>query len=90
MRKKAAALAYKEFVDSAPRVVAKGEGLIARAIISKAEEFKVPLFCNAELVDSLVKMEVSSTVPQELYQAVVDIFVWLQRTEGKASLSSNR
>ena len=89
MRKKAAALAYSEYQDHAPRVVASGQGVVAEAIIKRALEFDVPLFCNAELVDSLVKMDINSNVPQELYQAVVDVFIWLQRAEESASLSKN-
>ena len=87
MRKKAAALAYEEFKDHAPRVVASGQGKIAEAIIAKANEFQIPLFCNAELVDSLVKMEINSNVPPELYQAVVSVFVWLQNTESNSGMS---
>lgn len=87
MRKKAAALAYEEYKDHAPKVVASGQGIIAEAIINKAKEFNIPLFCNAELVDSLVKMEINSNVPPELYQAVVDVFIWLQRTENKSHIS---
>lgn len=88
MRKKAAALAYEEFKDHAPRVVASGQGKIAEAIIAKANEFNVPLFCNVELVDSLIKMEVNSSVPPELYQAVVDVFIWLQNTENSSNISN--
>ncbi|MWV62905.1 flagellar biosynthesis protein FlhB [Helicobacter saguini] len=89
MRKKAAALAYEEYKDHAPKVVASGQGMIAEAIIKKANEFNIPLFCNAELVDSLVKMDINSNVPPELYQAVVDVFIWLQNAENKASISKN-
>lgn len=88
MRKKAAALAYEELKDYSPRVVASGYGKIAEAIISKAQEFNVPLFCNAELVDSLVRMDLNSNVPPELYQAVVDVFIWLQNTENNSGMSA--
>ena len=47
----------------------------------------MPLFCNAELVDSLIKMEVNSNVPEALYQAVVDVFIWLQNAENTAHIS---
>ncbi|EEO25009.1 MULTISPECIES: EscU/YscU/HrcU family type III secretion system export apparatus switch protein [Helicobacter] len=87
MRKKAAALAYEEYKDHAPRIVASGQGKIAEAIIAKAQEYQVPLFCNAELVDSLIKMEVNSNVPEALYQAVVDVFIWLQNAENTAHIS---
>lgn len=88
MRKKAAALAYEQYKDYAPKIVATGQGKIAEAIINKAQEFNIPLFCNAELVDSLVKMDINSNVPPELYQAVVDVFIWLQNTENSSHISN--
>ena len=77
----------EEYKGHAQRVVASGQGKIAEAIIAKAKEYQVPLFCNAELVDSLIKMEVNSNVPEALYQAVVDVFIWLQNTENTAHIS---
>lgn len=89
LRKKAAALAYEEYKDYAPRVVASGQGKIAEAIIAKANEYQIPLFCNAELVDSLIKMDINSNVPPELYQAVVDVFIWLQNAQNASHISKN-
>lgn len=89
MRKKAVALAYEAYKDHAPKVVASGQGIIAEAIIKKANEYNVPLFCNAELVDSLIKMEVNSSVPPELYHAVVEVFIWLQNAENNAHISKS-
>ncbi|PAF45459.1 EscU/YscU/HrcU family type III secretion system export apparatus switch protein [Helicobacter sp. 11S02629-2] len=87
MHKKAAALAYDKDKDSSPRLVASGVGQIAQAIIQKAEEFDVPLFKNEVLVDSLVHMDLNANVPPELYQAVVEVFVWLQNTEKNTQIS---
>jgi flagellar biosynthesis protein len=35
----------------------------------------------------LMDVELDSEIPQELYQAVVEVFVWLRKTEEKAQLS---
>lgn len=86
--KKAAALAYEKYKDISPRVVAKGKGCVADRIIERAKECGVPLFCNEALVDSLVKMEISSNVPAELYEAVVEIFIWLQNSENSSKIST--
>ncbi len=89
MNKKAVALAYEEYKDHAPKVVASGRGKIAEAIIQKAKEYDVPLFCNVELVDSLIKMEINSNIPPELYQAVVDVFIWLQNSQSSYKASKD-
>ncbi|PAF50897.1 flagellar biosynthesis protein FlhB [Helicobacter sp. 13S00401-1] len=87
MQQKAAALAYDKDKDSSPRIVASGVGQIAKAIVQKASEFDVPLFKNEVLVDSLVHMDVNANVPPELYQAVVEVFVWLQNSEKSTQIS---
>ena len=84
---KAAALKYKAYEDMAPKVVAKGRGELAERIIQKAKEFDVPLFQNEELADMLLNVEVGEEVPPKLYDAVVEVFIWLYKLEEKAELS---
>lgn len=85
--KKAVALAYEAYCDRAPKVVASGKGEIAQRIMNKAKEWNVPLFQNQELVDSLIGLEVNEEIPPELYEALVNVFVWLKECEEKAQLS---
>ncbi|CBG40414.1 EscU/YscU/HrcU family type III secretion system export apparatus switch protein [Helicobacter mustelae] len=87
--KKAAALAYAPYQNSAPKVVASGKGTIAEQIIQKAREYDVPLFSNTALVDSLIGIEIDSQIPPELYQGVVEVFIWLEHCEKKAQASHN-
>jgi flagellar biosynthesis protein len=83
---KAVALKYKAYEDAAPKIVAKGEGEIARKIIQKAKEFDVPLFQNEALVNSLLNVK-DEEIPPHLYEAVAKVFVWLVSLEEKAQLS---
>lgn len=83
MQNKAAALKYDKKSGSAPKVVASGKGSIALNIIQKAKEFDVPIFANEALVNSLIDLEIDHEIPQELYQAVADIFIWLMKNEKK-------
>jgi len=76
---KAAALRYDQSQNSAPKILASGKGKVAEAIIAKAREYDIPLFANEVLVESLVDLEIESEIPHELYQAVVEVFVWLAR-----------
>lgn len=87
--KKAAALAYNQAIHNAPKVVASGKGAMAQSIISKAQEFGIPLFQNQVLVDSLLKFDLDEEVSSELYSALVEVFIWLHQCEKKAQLSED-
>lgn len=78
---KAVALKY-EF-ESAPRVVAKGEGQIADKIIEIAEEHGVTLYQDSELVKLLSRIEVDDEIPSNLYQAVAVVLSFVFQLKGK-------
>jgi len=82
---KAAALKYDKESQNAPKVLAKGKGELAQKIMLKAKEFNIPLFANETLVNSLIDLELDQEIPRELYQAVVEVFIWLMQNENKAS-----
>ena len=83
-RKAAIALAYLAG-DSAPRVVAKGRGLIALAIIERAKEHGVYVHNSEDLVGILMQVELDETIPPQLYQAVAELLAWLYRLEKDSS-----
>ena len=87
LSQKAVALAYEQTIHRAPKVLAKGEGLIAQKIIEKAKEYDIPLFQSKALVDSLIHLEIDEEIPPELYKAVVEVFIWLYKTEQKTQMS---
>ena len=79
-RKEAIALAYQTG-DAAPRVVAKGRGLIAQAIIERAKEHGVYVHESEDLVGILMQVELDENIPPQLYQAVAELLAWLYRLE---------
>lgn len=85
---KAVALAYEQNKQRAPKVIAKGEGFLAQRIIEKAKEYEIPLFQSKALVDSLIHLELDEEIPPQLYKAVVEVFIWLYKTENKAQMSN--
>lgn len=85
--RKAVALQYEKMQSSAPKVVAKGSGTIADKIIEKAKEFNVPIFQNELLANSLLNVKLDNEIPPVLYSAVVEVFVWLEKSEKKAQVS---
>jgi flagellar biosynthesis protein len=81
--KQAVALTYAEG-QFAPKVVAKGRGLIAEQIIACAEENKVFVHESRELVSLLMQVDLDDHIPPELYLAVAEILSWLYRLEQEA------
>lgn len=76
----AVALAYRE-TDAAPRVIAKGRGLIAEEIISRAKEHGVYVHESAELVSLLMQVDLDERIPPLLYRAVAELLAWLYQME---------
>ena len=79
-RGEAVALAYTAG-DAAPRVVAKGRGLIAQEIIDKAREAGVYVHESPELVALLMQVDLDARIPPQLYVAVAELLAWLYRME---------
>ena len=84
--KKAVALQYEKQSDLAPRVVAKGAGAVADAIIRIAKESQVSVYENQELADALMKLEVDHVIPKELYAVVAEVLAFVYRVNGKEKL----
>ena len=78
--REAIALAYSQ-TDAAPRVVAKGKGLIAQQIISKAKEHGVYVHESPELVALLTQVNIDEHIPPQLYMAIAELLAWLYRIE---------
>lgn len=76
----AVALAY-DGDEAAPRVVAKGRGLVAKAIIERAHEHGVYVHESKELVALLLQVDLDQRIPPELYRAVAELLVWVYRLE---------
>ena len=79
-RASAVALAYRNG-ESAPRVVAKGKGLIAQEIIERAREAGVYVHESADLVSLLMQVDLDAHIPPQLYIAVAELLAWLYQIE---------
>ena len=78
--KSAVALAYSQS-DAAPRVVAKGRGLMAEQIITRAQEHGVYVHESPELVSLLMQIDLDQRIPPQLYVAVAELLAWIYRLE---------
>ena len=81
----AVALAYQGG-DGAPKVVAKGKGLLAGEIIRRAGEAGVFVHESKELVALLMQIDLDRQIPPQLYRAIAELLAWLYYIEsGKTS-----
>jgi flagellar biosynthesis protein len=78
---KAVALSYDENVDSAPKVVGKGRGIIADTIIEMAKEHKIPIKEDTNLVELLNKLQVNNAIPEDLFQVVAEVFAFIYNVD---------
>lgn len=74
--KKVVALSYKEDM-AAPTIVASGSGKVAENILAEAEKNKVPVYEDTKLATILTALEVGETIPEELYEIVAKILVFV-------------
>lgn len=85
----AAALSYTQS-DHAPRVVAKGYGLVADQIIARAREHGVFMHESKEMVALLMQVDLDRDIPAALYRAVAELLAWLYRLEEERTLSADQ
>lgn len=76
----AIALAYGTN-QGAPKVVAKGRGIIAQAIIERAKQHGIFVHESEDLVGLLMQVELDQEIPAQLYLAVAELLAWLYRLE---------
>lgn len=74
-RQRAVALQYG-VSDSAPVIVAAGMGHLAEKILDVAQENGVPVYEDNSLATILSQLNLGQQIPEELYRAVVEIYVY--------------
>ncbi|MEW6082081.1 MAG: flagellar biosynthesis protein FlhB [Bacillota bacterium] len=80
----AVALRYDALKMAAPRVVAKGEGHMARRIRQEAEKHGVMVVRNVPLAQGLFRaVEIGDYVPAEFYKAVAEVLAFVYRLKGR-------
>jgi flagellar biosynthesis protein len=79
-RQSAVALAYRDG-QAAPKVVAKGKGMVAEQIIERAKEAGVFVHESKELVAMLMDLDLDQQIPPALYRAIAELLAWLYHIE---------
>ncbi|SHJ91416.1 flagellar biosynthesis protein FlhB [Paramaledivibacter caminithermalis] len=74
----AVALTYNEDAHDAPKVIAKGQDLIAQNIKKIAKENDIPLFENKPLARRLYyTVDIGEFIPPDLYHSVAEILAYI-------------
>ncbi len=76
LNQKAVALSYDENKNAAPIIVASGMGYLAERIVDVAQENGVPVYEDNSLATMLTQMKLGAEIPPELYQAIIDIYLY--------------
>lgn len=75
--KKAVALQYRHGQDAAPKVTAKGSGLVAERIIEAARAHGIPVKSDPDLVAVLSKLDIESQIPPGVYVVVAELLAFV-------------
>jgi flagellar biosynthesis protein len=76
-RRKAVALKYIPEKDRAPKVTAKGSGLLAEKIIELARQHGIPLKEDPALVQILAQLDIYQEIPPSVYVIVAEILAFV-------------
>lgn len=84
-KRSAIALRYDIDQDAAPVILAAGRGAFAEDILKIAEEHDIPFYEDKGLADLLLKLEVTTQIPQELYTLVAEVLAFIFRLDQMAA-----
>ena len=82
-RQRAVAVKYDPEVSGAPRVTAKGSGLLAQKIIDLARKHHIPIKEDPDLVQILSKLQLNQEIPQAVYRVVAEILAFVYSLNNK-------
>ena len=84
-RPSAVALSYGPG-QQAPKVVAKGYGLMAERIVEQARGAGVFVHDSPELVNLLMQLDLDDQIPEALYKAVAEVLAFVHFLEQQAAM----
>lgn len=82
MKKQSTAVALRYPADAeAPIITAKEKGLLADRMVEIAECNNIPVVKNELLTNVLSVQQLGQCIPEETWQTVAEIFVYIQKLE---------
>ena len=86
---KAVALRYRPPRDPAPRVTAKGAGLVAQKIIELGRKNGIPIQEDPGLIQILAQLDFYQEIPPKVYAVVAEILAFVYRLNREAPAAPN-
>ena len=83
LTKKVVALRYAPPEDAAPKVTAKGQGVIAEKIIEIARKNHIPIKDDPELVNILSMLDLDEEISPSVYKVVAEILAFVYSLKKK-------
>lgn len=77
--KRLLAIALRYSGEGAPRVTAKGYGVIGEQILERARKHAIPIRQDAELSGVLAGVPLGEEIPESLYLAVAEVLAFAYR-----------
>ncbi|MGN1401683.1 MAG: EscU/YscU/HrcU family type III secretion system export apparatus switch protein [Bacillus sp. (in: firmicutes)] len=77
IKREAVAIKYDQMKDSAP----KGEAGMAEKIIVAGKAHAIPIQEDPSLGELVGKLDINTTIPAELYEAVSEVFAFICRAD---------
>jgi flagellar biosynthesis protein len=78
-RRAAVALQYDTATDNAPKVIAKGHGLVAEKIMALARKQGIPMRADPDLIQMLTQIDLDQEIPPSLYKVVAELLAFVYR-----------
>lgn len=75
-KKIAVALQYKK-ENNAPKIIAKGRGIVADKIIETGKDEGIKVYEDNRLAEDLISLNFDEEIPEELYTTVAKILVFI-------------
>ncbi len=79
--RQAVALHYDH--GSSPQVLATGRGEVAEQIIAAAKAAGIDIVEDSDLLEILGRIPVGAEIPEELFEAVAEILIFIYRINGR-------
>ena len=82
--RRAVALGYSKYDVSAPKILAKGQGLTAEKILKIAEESGVAVYEDETLLSMFYALDVGDEIPESLYVAAAKVLAFVYKQDKDA------
>jgi len=73
------ALRYDQTKEGAPKVIGKGQGLLAEKLLELAREYDIPIHEDRDLVEILARLDLNEEIPPATYVVVAEILAFIYR-----------